>query len=275
MRPEVHGHRGCAGPVPENTLTAFLHAMASGCEWIEMDVVVTRDGEVLVSHEPWMNAQLCRKPDGTRMTEEEGRAANIFRMPLAEAQSFPCLPSTAGPAAGPWPKDWRKPTLAEVVRATDRFATEHRLAPVKFNIEIKSGPELYGTYQPMPAPFAERVLNAIAELDIGARCMVQCFDVAVLEAVHAIHPDLPVALLVDNTEGLEANLRRLDFTPHFYSPDLTLVDEALVHALRGKKIGLLVWTVNEVADIRRMIALGVDGIITDHPARVFNELKAR
>jgi len=253
--------------MPENTIPAFLRAMELGCDWIEMDVVITGDGQVLVSHETWMDASICRKPDRTILTEKEGRSINIFTLSLAEVQAYFCAPSTVDVEPAHWEDDWHKPTLAEVVRATDRFSRERGSAPVKFNIEIKSEPDLYGTYQPLPKPFAVRVLAEIDALHIADRCLVQCFDVVVLEAVHSIAPEMPVALLVENTEGLESNLQRISFMPSYYSPEFHLVNEDLVRTLRDKGIGLLGWTVNGSEDIRRMIALGLDGIITDHPER--------
>src|SRR6218665_2343231 len=63
VHPEVHGHRGCRGLMPENTIPAFLAAAEMGCEWIELDVVITGDGHVLVSHEPWMEHRICRTPE--------------------------------------------------------------------------------------------------------------------------------------------------------------------------------------------------------------------
>jgi glycerophosphoryl diester phosphodiesterase len=254
--------------MPENTIPAFLRAMELGCDWIEMDVVVTGDGHVLISHEPWMDARVCRKPDGTGLSEEEGRGINIFDLSLAEVQAYFCVPSTMDVAPTLWKDDWHKPTLREVVHATDRFSQERGSPPVKFNIEIKSGPDLYGTYQPLPVPFAERVLAEVQALHIAERCLVQCFDVAVLAAVHATAPEMPVAMLVENTQELDVNLQRLGFLPNYYSPEFHMVNEDLVRALCEKGLGLLAWTVNGPEDIRRMIMLGVDGIITDHPERV-------
>ncbi|MEO7080547.1 MAG: glycerophosphodiester phosphodiesterase family protein, partial [Flavobacteriales bacterium] len=87
---QVHGHRGCADAVPANTIPAFLRATATGCHWLEMDVVITGDDQVLVSHEPWMDHLICRDPEGRAISEVEGRAINIFQLPLAEVQRYGC-----------------------------------------------------------------------------------------------------------------------------------------------------------------------------------------
>lgn len=259
MMPQVHGHRGCGGTFPPNTVPAFVQATALGCHWLEMDVVITGDRLVLVSHEPWMAFQDCAGPDGKALTEAEGRALNIFKMTLPEVQRYQVMAQSGGATAP-------KPTLAEVVQAVDLFAKDHDMAAPRFNIEVKSGPELYGTYQPGPAAFTALITAEIDRSGLAQRCLIQSFDPAILKEAHHLVPSIPLALLVENTDGLAANLARLDFTPAYYSPCHELIDDALVNDLRAKCIGLLAWTVNEEADMRRMLNLGVDGLITDRPA---------
>lgn len=267
-RPEVHGHRGCRALLPENTVPAFLKAAELGCDWLEMDVVVTADGQVLVSHEPWMDHRICLTGEGGPITEAAERTYNIYRMTVDEAQDFDCgslrhpdFPEQV-PTAAP------KPTLAQVVEAVETDAMMNGWGVQSYNIEIKSEPELYDRMQPRPEPFAARVIEQVQALNIVERCIIQSFDPAVLEAVHEIDPDIATALLVDNKDGVQANLARLSFTPTYYSADFPLLDAAAVKQLRSLGIEPLVWTVNETDDMRRMIALGVNGIITDHPERL-------
>lgn len=274
-RPEIHGHRGCRGLLPENTIPAFLHAVELGCDVLELDLVLTGDDQVLVSHEPWMSSTICIATDGSRIAEESERELNIHRMTLAEVQAHDC-----GSAAHPRFPDQRptpahKPTLREVVHAVDSLSRAKGLPKPRFNVEIKSYPEWYGTYQPQPVPYAIRVLRELDALDITQRSIVQSFDPAILEAVHNERPDQTLALLVENTDGVKANLDRLTFAPTIYSPYFMLVNEAVLLELHEQGIKLVVWTVNEPADIRRMLDLGVDGIISDHPDRVMRELEGR
>jgi glycerophosphoryl diester phosphodiesterase len=273
-RPEVHGHRGCRGLLPENTIQGFLKAAELGCDKLELDVVLTADGEVLVSHEPWMDHRICLTGDGDSISAGQERTLNIYRMTLGEVQDFDCgslrhpdFPAQQGITAP-------KPTLVEVVEAVETEAMENGWGVLSFNIEIKSDPLLYDVMQPKPLPFAQRVLEVIDELNIGERCIIQSFDPAVLEAVHGTDPDIATALLVDNTDGVETNLKRLSFPPTYYSAEFVLMDAAAARMLREKGIEPLVWTVNEEADMRRMIALGVNGIITDYPDRLIALLDA-
>lgn len=267
-RPDIHGHRGCRGLLPENTLPAFLKAAELGCDWLEMDVVITGDSQVLVSHEPWMEHRICRTPRGDSITEQQAHSFNIYRMTLAEAQAFDCG-STKHPDF-PDQENSReyKPTLRDVVEAIDEKAMEDGTMGIGYNIEIKSDPALYDTYQPRPERFAELVLAELDSLGISAHTIIQSFDPAVLEAVHRIDENMPVALLVDNADGLDANLKRISFTPTHYSPAFELVDKDLVKELDARDIELLVWTVNDKGDIKRMLKLGVGGIITDYPDKV-------
>lgn len=271
---QVHGHRGCDDAVPANTIPAFLLAASSGCQWLEMDVVITGDDQVLVSHEPWMDHHTCRDQDGHMVSEEVGRAMNIFTLPLNEVQHFGCVPphSAQGRTV---PTGWYKPTLAEVVRAVDAISEEGNASAPSFNIEIKSEPLLYGTFQPPPERFAAMVLREVMALGVADRCIVQSFDTLVLEAMHALAPDLPLALLVENADGMEANLGKLSFTPRYYSPAFSIANPRMAGVLREKGIGLLVWTVNAETDILSMLDLGVDGIITDKPKEAMALIASR
>lgn len=260
---QVHGHRGCSGHGPENTVPAFLHAARTGCQWLELDVVITADDQVLVSHEPWMDHHACRDPHGKPITQEQGRSVNIFKLSLEEVQRYQCFSEVDADSA----HRVHKPTLAETVQAVDRFAEQRTITPPGFNIEVKSEPALYGSFQLEPRRFAELVVQEVIALGIAQRCIIQSFDVAILEAVHGLAPLIPVALLVENADGMEANLQRLTFTPNYYSPAFSIANAQLAEQLRERNIGLLVWTVNEETDIEGMLELGVDGIITDFPER--------
>lgn len=266
-RPEVHGHRGCRGLLPENTVPGFLKAAELGVDWLELDVVVSADSQVVVSHEPWMSHLICTGPRGEAITEAEERQHNLYRMTAAEIRTYDC----GGLEHPGFPEQEQrrahKPTLREVVEAVEEAALLGSGSP-GFNIEIKSDPALYGTYQPPPPELARLVLAAVDSLGITDRCIIQSFDPSVLQAVHAAEPDITLALLVENADGLEANLQRLPFDPAIYSPHFSQADEALTRKLRERGIQLVVWTVNEPDDIRRMAALGVQGIISDYPDRV-------
>ncbi len=271
--PEVYGHRGCRGLEPENTIAAFQHAARLGCSWLELDVVLTGDGHVLVSHEPWMDHRICKGPDGEVLTEDLGRALNIHRMTLAQAQDCDCGSLVHPDFPDQENRRARKPTLAEVVEAMEELILAEGVGPLSYNIEIKSDPAWYGMYQPGPDTLAAAVVAAVTDLHLGANCMLQSFDPAVLEAVHTLDPGLRTALLVEAGTDPDVELARLSYVPEVYSPHYSLVNATVVRSLQQRNIGVVVWTVNEEADIRRMVALGVNGIISDFPDRVLRVLE--
>ena len=267
LHPDIHGHRGCRGLRPENTIPAFLEATELGCDFLEFDVVISGDGQVIISHEPWMDHTICRAPNGNTIAAENERDHNIFRMSVAEIRAYDC-----GSSEHPrYPEQQlltaHKPTMRQMVETVHEHALLSGVARPSFNIESKSDPAFYGTFQPEPEAFAKAVLETIDSLGIADRCIIQSFDPAILEAVHASNGDMLTALLVENPLGVEENLARLSFVPNMYSPQYSMVNEAMLENLRSKNIELVVWTVNEKQDIERMLDLGVDGIISDFPDR--------
>lgn len=275
IHPDVHGHRGCRGLLPENTIPAFLKATDLGCDFLEMDVVISADGQVVVSHEPWMDHLICLDPNGDPIAEANERSHNLYRMSAAEIRTYDC-----GSLEHPdFPEqDQRKafkPLLRNLIELVDEHALLSGVAPPSFNIELKSDSALYGSFQPDPVTFVGIVLGVIDEIGIGDRCILQSFDPAILEALHRERPEIPLAFLVEDDADLGTQLARLTFPPAIYSPHFTLADTDLLSALRARNIELVVWTVNEPADIKGMLDLGVDGIISDYPDRVFGLLDGR
>ncbi len=270
LHPDIHGHRGCRGLLPENTIPAFLKATELGCDFLELDVVLSKDGQVVISHEPWMDHLICLTPDGDPIALEDERRHNLYSMTVAEIQRYDCGSIEHPDFPDQDQRKTYKPTLRELLELVDEHALLSGVAPPSFNIEIKSDPALYGTFQPQPVPFAHAVIETIDSLGLAERCIIQSFDPAVLEAVHAERDDLPLALLVENATNLNTALSQLTFKPTIFSPHFSMADSTLLSALRQKEIDLVVWTVNEATDIKRMLDLGVDGIISDYPDRVIS-----
>ncbi len=275
LHPDVHGHRGFAGLYPENSIPGFLAAVEIGCDHLEMDVVLSGDGQVIVSHEPWMRAALCLRPDGTGIDPADERKLNLHQLSVEQIQTFDCgsLPDPRFPDRKL--QHTYKPTLRQVVEMADEHALFSGMTSPSYNIEVKSDSAWYGVHQPLPAAFARAIITTIDSVGIASRCIIQSFDTAILEAFHAERPDIVLALLVENKDGVDHNLQRLSFKPAIYSPSFELADKALLTKLRKADIELVVWTVNEKKDIRRMLDMGVDGIISDHPDRVLEELEGR
>ncbi len=264
---DLQGHRGARGLRPENTWPAFARALELGVTSLEMDVVIAGDGEVVVSHEPWFSAALCREPCGRPV--RPFKRYNLYRMSYAEIARFDCGSRRHPRFPHQEPVPAPKPRLAEVLRRAEAYAAELGRPPVRYSIEIKSRPEWEGTYQPDPETFVRRVQAVVAACEVTARTTLLSFDVRVLQIARQLFPELAVSLLVERRDHrpLEKQLERLGFVPDVYGPDYRLVTTELVAAVHAHGMRLIPWTVNRVGDMRRLLRMGVDGLITDYPDR--------
>ncbi|MEP6647758.1 MAG: glycerophosphodiester phosphodiesterase family protein, partial [Saprospiraceae bacterium] len=132
------GHRGCRGLMPENTMPGFMKAVELGVTTLELDVVISKDGQVVVSHEPWMSSIICSHPDGTPVTKSEEKTLNLYNMDYSEIQTYDC-----GKRGNPdFPSQMQvgtvKPTLKMVIRSVEVFAAENKFRQPRYNIELKS-----------------------------------------------------------------------------------------------------------------------------------------
>lgn len=266
---DLQGHRGARGVAPENTIPAFRRALESGVTTLEMDVVIAGDGTVVVSHEPWMARKKCRTASGERIRRGKQRSHNMYQMSYEEIEAYDCgsLKLSNFPEQEPTPAS--KPRLADVIQMAEAYTTEHERPPVFYNIETKSKPKWDNTFHPDPETFVERVLSVVAEQNVAPRTTVQSFDPRTLEAAHRRSGVIRTAFLVGwmGDDGLRNNLASLSFVPDIYSPNARLVDDDLVAAVHDRGMQVIPWTVNDPSTMKRLIQLGVDGLITDYPGR--------
>lgn len=265
---DLQGHRGERGLMPENTIPAFLEALNYGVTTVELDVVITSDGEVLVSHEPYMSHEICLKPNGEPVTKDEELKYNIYKMSYAETQKFDC--GLKLHPRFPEQKKFKitKPLLRNVIAAVEDHIKSYTLYEVDYNIEIKSVQGEEGKFQPSVEEFSEKVFEVINQYLPWERVVIQSFDFRVLQYWHKKYPKVRLAALVENKKSVDMNLRELGFNPSIYSPEFILIkSQATVASLKKKKIRVIPWTVNDPEQMKRMRAWGVDGIITDYPDR--------
>ncbi len=265
---ELQGHRGARGYAPENTIPGFVKALKLGVDVLEMDVVISGDNQVVVSHEPWFNHKICSMPEGGVVEKEQEDALKMFGMSYDEISAYDCglrgnpdFPEQEEMAAN-------KPLLKDVFQAIEGYVEEKGLEPVKYNIEIKSRPLWDNVFTPTPEKFARLVYDEVNSAGLTSRTCIQSFDVRPLQRLHNINPNLTMALLVSNNDGIEANLKALGFVPAIYSPNHLLLNAEKVNTLKEKNMRVIPWTANEKSHIKRLLEWGVDGIITDYPDRV-------
>ena len=287
---DAQGHRGARGLYPENTWPAFQAALAIGVTTLEMDVGMSADGAVVVHHDRRLNPARTRGPEGDWIAEP---APSLFSLTAAElavydvgrAHSESKVAERSPDQTGL--EDVRIPTLAEVVDRAERESG----GIVRYNIEIKTSP-----LAPEETAASEVIADALVAIlrtaGVTERATVQSFDWRSLKRVQEIAPDILTAYLtaeqvwLDNLErgrpGVSPWTAGLDIDDHdgsiaraiqaaggaLWSPyfrDLQPVDLAEAQRL-GLKV--VVWTVNDPADMASLIELGIDGIITDYPDRL-------
>ena len=260
-------HRGGRGLFPENTIPAFLGMSKYPVRTLEMDVVISKDGIPVVSHEPWMSSAICLDTMGERMEEAQGEALRIIEMGYNEIRQFDCGSRRPEMFPRQQTSTVQKPTLQAVLRAVLSYYPAQGKSIPGLNIEIKSRPEWDGKLTPPPGQFVSRVLQVIQGVDNNQRLNVciQSFDERSLEEVRRQSPGMPVSLLVTNELSVRENLDRLSFIPDIYSPRYDLIDAEDVAYLHEQNVQVIPWTVNQLPEMVRVINMGVDGLITDYP----------
>jgi len=263
------GHRGARGLVPENTIPAMLKALEyPEVTTLELDVVITQDNKVVLSHEPWMSSSICQQPDGSAIPEEAEKTFRIMEMTYEEVRQFDCGSKPHGSFPDQENMAVAKPLLDSVFAQVSAWCAANNRALPMYNIELKSQPDYDGVLTPEPTRFAELVLNVIREAGNRERVCIQSFDARSLRAVHKLDPDLTTAWLVADGDGIEANLEELGFLPTIYSPYYKLLSANAVEECHEQGLQVIPWTVNDPKEMKALIQMGVDGIITDYPNRI-------
>ena len=287
---ELQGHRGARGLMPENTLAGFARALALGATTLEMDVGISGDGHLIISHDSRLNPVLTRGRDG-KWLAAPGPAINSLSLEQLNAYDVGRLdPSSRYARRFPQQRavdGERIPTLAQVLLlppgADDR--------QVRLNLETKLSP-LEPHLAPSPEEFAAKLVQQVRGAGASGRVTVQSFDWRTLRHVQSLAPEIETAYLsaqqrwLDNvqsgrpgaspwTAGMDVDnfggsVPRMiaQAGGAIWSPYFRELDRAQLHEAQALGLRVVVWTVNEVPDMRALILLGVDGIITDYPDRL-------
>ena len=281
---DIEAHRGGRALRPENTLASFANALSMGVDTLELDMGITKDGVVVVSHERGLNPDLARGPDGhyiehgipyVQLTLAQVKQYDVGRIRpgSAYAAQFPdqvALPGT------------RIPTVAEVFSLVRRSGDQH----VRLNIETKIDPT-HPEESPRPERFVSTVLQLLRRENFTQRVMIESFDWRSLLLVQKQAPTVPTVYLTQE-HGSDATIFRDKISPWtagfdptrfehsvpraikaaggaIWSPEFGDVDAHSIAEAHSLGLKVVVWTVNRRPDMDRLIDLGVDGIISDRP----------
>ncbi len=263
---DKQGHRGARGLMPENTTPAMLKAVDLGVTTLEMDLQISKDKKVVVSHDPNFNANITTTPEGKYLSKDEAKNLLLYNMNYEEIKKYdvglkphPDFPYQQKTAV-------YKPLLADLLEATEKY-TKGKGINILYNIEIKSNIKKDGINHPPIEEFADLAMAAIRQKGITSRTVIQSFDPRALVVMHKKYPYVATSILIEayDKRSLSEQLEEIGFVPTVYSPNHTLVTKALVEACHEKNIKVIPWTVNDLQSMKTLIALGVDGIITDYP----------
>ncbi|MFO1414004.1 MAG: glycerophosphodiester phosphodiesterase [Burkholderiales bacterium] len=284
---DVQGHRGARGLAPENTLAAFERALALGVTTLETDVAITRDGVAVISHDPFLNPDLVRGPDGAWLPARGPAIHSLTAADLARYDIGRTNPASDYGKQFPQqaPADGQRfPTLAQVLALGKGNA-------VRFNIETKVTPDSTGDTAD-PATFARLVVAAIEAAGMTSRATVQSFDWRTLVEVKRLAPAIATVCLTIESSGMDTVQRAkagaspwhagVDRAAHggsvpraakaagcsAWSPFWRNVTAAEVADAHAAGLEVIPWTVNDPREMARLIDLGVDGLISDYPDRL-------
>lgn len=252
--------------MPENTIPAFLHALSfPEITTLELDVVISKDDVVVVSHEPWFNPEMCQQPSGKKLDEEK---ESLRKLTAQEIAAYDCgqLPHPRFPEQAKRPAT--KPTLLAVFAAIDAFCRDHERPLPYYNIEIKYEEELEPEFVPDRETFVKLVVRDIKAWGHPELVTLQCFDPPTLVIIRAEMPEVTIAYLDEFPGDVANKMNAIGFIPPIYSPYEIHVTAELIAETRAIGMKTIPWTVNDTKRMRELVDLGVDGIITDYPNRI-------
>ena len=267
---DVQGHRGARGLAPENTIYGFKKALDIGVNTLELDVVISKDHKVLVSHEHWMSKKKC---DLENDSIDEKIGYNIYNMTYDQIKKIDCGSKINYDFLDQVKLPLNKPLLEDVFTEIGAYARMKNLNVPNYNIEIKSSIKGDDVFHPKPNFFSDLVYNVIDNSIGFEKVNIQSFDFRILNYFNKKYPDIILAVLINNDLGPQNNLNKLGFIPDIYSPNFKLLDRSHIIFLKNKKIKILPWTVNTYDDIADILKLDVDGIISDYPDRVIKMIE--
>ncbi|GAA4780657.1 glycerophosphodiester phosphodiesterase family protein [Olivibacter ginsenosidimutans] len=260
---DKQAHRGGRGFMPENTIVAMKNALDWDCT-LEMDLYITKDKQLVVSHDPYISSVFGLDTNGHALTKAEEKRLRLENLTYVQVAKY-----DIGMKPHPEFPEQKKisaiiPRFAELIDTTEWYAKKKHLRSPQYNIQ--AGPA-YTITDSFRTDFVKKMMDIILAKGIAKRAIFQAFDVGMLETVHRDYPGkIKVAYLVGASQkDLKANLKKLSFQPDIYSPDYTLVNKALVEACHKMKMKVIPWTVNSKEEIDRLKKMGVDGIISDYP----------
>ncbi|MBC8985703.1 glycerophosphodiester phosphodiesterase [Pedobacter sp. N36a] len=262
---DLQGQRGARGIMPENTIPGMIKALDLGVNTLVMNAVISKDKQVVLSQEPYFNAEISLKPDGKGISLKDQKKYNIYKMNYEEVKKFDVGSKIHNRYPGQQKFKAYKPLLEETIDSVESYVKLNKLAKPNYSIETKLIPKGDGEFQPEPSEFIDLIMEILKRKKLEKRVTIQSFDIRTLQYLHEHYPKIKTGLLIDEKENFENNIEELGFKPTVYSPYSVLVGKSLVDRCHEAGIKIIPWTINSTKEMKYLIGLGVDGLVTDYP----------
>jgi glycerophosphoryl diester phosphodiesterase len=253
---EIFGHRGFRGLHPENSLIGFQKAIELGVTGIELDVVVNKDRQLVISHEPYFQRAYCMDSSGNEIKKESD--FNIYELTQAEISKFDCGSTFYSKFPEQQKLRTSKPLFQDFIK---NLYLEHAVVL----LEIKSNPREYGISQPELPAYCQLILNELKNYPNKSNVRIMSFDHQILEELHKNDSSYPLIYLTYLPKSPSYFLKQLSFKPFALGMFYPTIKKRKADSLHKSAIKLYAWTVNSSSTQKKLLKMGVDGIITDFP----------
>lgn len=262
----AEAHRGGRGLMPENTIIAMLDAMNyPQVTTLEMDTHITKDNQVVVTHDDYLSPGFMLTPEGKDIPKEDAKKYAIYQMDYSLLKTF-----DIGTKVNAGFKQQKKiktyiPLLADLIDSVQKEIKLKGKKQLFYNIETKCGVAGDNVVNPTPAVFVKLLMDVIEKKKITPYVVIQSFDKRTIQIINKKYPKVKTSFLVSNKKSYEENMSDLGYKPFILSPEWKMVTTELIKKAHADGVKVIPWTANTAEDINYLKSLKVDGIITDYP----------
>ncbi|PWS33923.1 glycerophosphodiester phosphodiesterase family protein [Pedobacter paludis] len=262
----AEAHRGGRGLMPENTIPAMLSALKNtDISTLEMDTHITKDGEVVVTHDDYLSSEFMLRPDGSEIDKTEAKKYVIYQMDYKSLKQF--IIGSKHYRAFPQQQKVKTyiPRLADLIDSIQYAIKSTGRKQCFYDIEIKSSEKGDDIFHPKPEKFAELLLSVIQKKGILPFTVIQSFDKRALQFVHKKYPSVKISYLANNDKTYEEHIADLGFKPFIIGSSYKGFNPDIIKKAHADGVKVLTATVNTKEEIEKLRALKIDGIMTDYP----------
>lgn len=262
----AEAHRGGRGLMPENSIIAMLDAMRyDKITTLEMDTHITKDNQVIVTHDDYLSPNFTLTPDGKEIPKADAKKYPVYQMDYNLIKTFDIGTKINAGFTQQKKIKTHIPLLGDLIDSVQQEIKAKGKKQYFYNIETKCDEKGDGIVNPTPEVFVKLLMDVIEEKKITPYVVIQSFDKRTIQILNKKYPKVKTSYLVNNKKTYEENIADLGFKPFILSTEWKMVTAELVKKAHADGVKIIPWTANTAKDINHLKSLGVDGIITDYP----------